>query len=130
MLDSLALQRILINGTVLSLVLGVIVLGSLMYKARLWLQDYPKPIRDMVPPLSATEKRERAVVALVLIGVLLSAIILETLQLRINQAGAISFGTAYLHIFLMLAIFNLFDAVVLDLFIITLITPKFVRRST
>jgi hypothetical protein len=115
----------LINGTVLSLVLGVIVLGSLMYNARLWLQDYPKPIRDRVPPLSATEKRQRAVLAVVTIGVLFGGIILETLTLRNSQAGRVTFGVAYLHVFLMLAIFNIFDALVLDLFILTLLKPKF-----
>jgi hypothetical protein len=126
MLDQLALQRVLINGTVLSLVLGVLILASLKYNARLWLQDYPKPIRDKVPPLSAAEKRERAVLALVFIGVLIGGAILAALQLRTYPAGTISFGAAYLQIFLMLAIFNLFDAVVLDLFIITLLKPRFV----
>jgi hypothetical protein len=123
-LDSLALQRILINGTVLSLVLGVIVLGSLKYNARLWLQDYPKPIRDKVPPLSAIEKRDRAVVSVAVIGILFGGVILATLQLRTGQA--LSFGEAYLSIFLMLAMFNLFDAIVLDLIILTLLKPKFV----
>jgi len=126
MLDSLALQRILINGSVLSLVVGVIILGSLMYNARLWLQDYPKPIRDKVPPLSPAEKRDRAIVAVLFMSVMFGGVILETLYLRTGQAGAISFGAAYLHIFLMLAILNLFDALVLDLFIITLLKPRFV----
>src|SRR5215831_14375076 len=118
MLDSSVLQRSLIEGTILSVVLGVIVLGSLMYNARLWLQDYPKPIRDKVPPLSTTEKRQRAVLATAIMIILFGGILLATLQLRADQAGTITFGTAYLHIFLILMLFNLFDAVVLDLFII------------
>jgi uncharacterized membrane protein len=126
MLDSVALQQILISGTLLSLLLGIIVLGSLKYNARLWLQDYPKAIRDKVPPLSVVEKRERAVLAVVVIGILFGGVILETLHLRTYPAGVISFGTAYLHIFLILAMFNLFDALVLDLFIITLLKPRFV----
>lgn len=126
MLDSLALQPVLLNGLILSLVLGAIVLGSLRYNARLWLQDYPKPIRDKVPPLSPAERRDRVVVAVLLLSVLFGGIILETLQLRTNPAGAISLGAAYLSIFLMLLIFNLFDALVLDLFILTLLKPRFV----
>ena len=126
MLDSHSLQRILLNGTILSLALGAIVLGSLIYNARLWLQDYPQPIRDMVPPLSPIEKRDRGIVVVLFLGVLLGGLILETLHLRTDPAGAISFGAAYLDIFLMLAIFNLFDALVLDLFIITLLKPRFV----
>src|ERR1041385_3731811 len=126
MLDSFALQRVLINGTVLSLVMGVLVLGSLIYNARLWLQDYPKPIRDKVPPLSATEKRQRVVVAVVFMSILFGGVLFTALQLRASQAEQISFGTAYLYIFLMLLIFNLFGALVLDLFIITLLKPRFV----
>jgi hypothetical protein len=126
MLDSLSLLRTLQNSILLSLALGMIILGSLMYNARLWLQDYPKPIRDKVPPLSRAEKRDRIIVAVLVMGLLFGGVILEVLQLRTAQPGAISFGVAYLHIFLMLAIFNLFDALVLDLFIITLLKPRFV----
>jgi hypothetical protein len=126
MLDSLILQRVLVNGFLLSLALGIIVLASLAYNARLWLQDYPKAIRDKVPPLSTAEKRGRVVVGGLLVGGLLGGVCLQALQLRSAQAGAINFGAAYLYIFLMLAIFNLFDALVLDLFIITLLKPKFV----
>jgi hypothetical protein len=125
MLDSLDLQRILINGTVFSLTLGFLVMASLKYNARLWLQDYPKAIRDMVPPLTALEKRQRVVVAVAVIGTMFGGIILTVMQLRSQSNGALSFGVAYLNIFLMLAMFNLFDALVLDLFILTLFKPKF-----
>ena len=36
----------------------------------------------------------------------------------------LSFGAAYLHMFLLLAIFNLFDALVLDLIVLTWLKPK------
>ncbi len=123
MFDSISLGRSLIDGTLLSAVLGVIVLGSLMINARLWLQDYPKPIQEKVPPLSPAEKRGRVVVAVLLIGTLLGGLLLEALGMR---GQAVSFGAAYLHIFVMLLIFNLVDALVIDLFIITLLKPKFV----
>jgi hypothetical protein len=123
---ALLIQRSLFNGMILSLVLGVIVLGSMKYNARLWLHDYPKPIRDKVPPLSPAEKRDRVVVVVLLLGVLFGGIILTILQLRNYPVGVLTFATAYLSIFLMLAVFNLFDALVLDLLIITLLTPRFV----
>ena len=126
MLDAIAIQRVLINGTILSLVLGVMVMGSLRYNARLWLQDYPKPIRDRVPPLSTTERRQRAILAVVFIGVLFGGVALTTLQLRTASAGALSFGAAYVQIFLLLLLFNLFDAIVLDLFLIAILKPRFV----
>jgi len=124
-MDSLILPITLLYGLIFSLTLGAIVLGSLRYNARLWLQDYPKPIRDKVPPLSPSEKRERLVVAVLLLGVLFGGLALETIWLRGIPDG-ISFGAAYLNIFLFLAIFNLFDALVLDLLILTWLTPRFV----
>src|SRR5438045_7575313 len=63
--------------------------------------------------------------SVLVMGVLFGGILLTTLQLR-NATGPISFGAAYLDIFLMLLIFNLFDAVVLDWLIITVCKPRFV----
>ena len=125
MTDLLFLERALLDGILLSLLLGILVLGSLVYNARLWLQDYPKPIRDKVPPLSPTEKRERVVMAVLFIGILLGGLLLATLRIRASQGGALTFGAAYLQIFLILFVFNLFDALVLDLFVLTLLKPRF-----
>lgn len=126
-MDDLALQRTVLNGIVLSLVLGNITLAALMYNARLFLQDFPKAIQEKVPPLSPGEKRDRMVLTILFMGVLLGSLILETAQLRLmdaGQAGKLSFGAAYLHVFLLLAIFNLYDALVLDLGILTWLKPK------
>ena len=125
MLDSLILPSTLLYGLIFSLTLGAIILGSLRYNPRLWLQDYPKPIRDKVPPLSTSEKRDRTVLIVLVFGVLIGGLVLETLLLRGIPAG-FSYGAAYLNIFFFLAIFNLFDALVLDLLILTWLTPRFV----
>jgi hypothetical protein len=45
--------------------------------------------------------------------------------LRSAYDGAVPFLTAYLHFFGVLSIFNLFDAVVLDLLVLTFMKPKF-----
>jgi hypothetical protein len=124
-MESGSFERVLIDGTILSLLLGAVILGSLRYNPRLWLQDYPKAIREKVPALSASERRDRGVVSILVIGILLGGVLLEALHLRTYQWGMSQFGIAYLHVFLMLAIFNVFDALVLDLFILTLLRPKF-----
>jgi hypothetical protein len=125
MLDSLDVQRILFNGTLFSLTLGVIIIGSLIYNPRLWLQDYPKPIRDKVPPLSSSEKRDRAIVGILFLGTMVGGLILISLQLRTSYGSALPFGTAYLHSFLIMSMFNLFDALVIDL-PIAVLKPRFV----
>jgi hypothetical protein len=127
MLDLLVLKQTLLNSVILSLLLGNIVLASLMYNARLYLQDYPKPIRERVPPLSPAETRDRTVLVVLFMGVLLGGLILETMQLRLSKAdpaAALTFGEAYLNVFIFLAVFNLFDALVLDLIVLTLLKPK------
>jgi hypothetical protein len=127
MMNTLALQHTLLNGIILSLVLGNITLAALMYNARLFLHDYPKLIQEMVSPLTSVEKRERTVLTVLFMGTLLGGLTLETAQLRLlnaGQAGVLSFGAAYLHVFLLLATFNLYDALVLDLGILTWLKPK------
>jgi hypothetical protein len=106
--------------------LGIIILGSLRYNARLWLQDYPKAIREKVPPLSASEKRARTVLSILVLGILFGGVLLEALRMRTFQFETNRFGTVYLLIFFMFAIFNLFDAVILDLLVLTWLRPKFV----
>jgi hypothetical protein len=123
---SFQLQQVLLISTLICLVLGGIILGSLKYNPRLWLQDYPKPIRDTVPPLSTQEKRERIVVATLVMGVLFGGVLIEALLLRASLGEQLTFGLAYLHIFILFFIFNLFDALVLDLIVLTWFTPKFV----
>jgi hypothetical protein len=50
---------------------------------------------------------------------------LSTASLRADNGGSLSFAIAYLHIFLVLNLFNLFDAVVIDLLILTFAKPRF-----
>src|SRR5262245_54995338 len=126
MLDALPIKQLLSDGTVLSLTTGLIVVGSLMYNARLWLQDYPKPIRDRVPPLNDAEKRDRRIVAILIVMILIRVLLFTALQLKADHSGPLSFGAAYLSIFLVLMTFNLFDAVVIDFLLIMVLRPKFV----
>jgi hypothetical protein len=117
-------QTALANGSIFSVALGLVILGSLAFNARLWLNDYPKPIRERVAPLSTAEKRDRGIVSMLFLGVLVGGLLFVVAQLRTIEG--ISFGAAYLHLFVILAMFNLFDAVVIDLLVITLLKPKFV----
>jgi hypothetical protein len=124
-MESLSLTRILIDGALLSALLSILILASLYYNPRLWLQDYPAEIRARVLPLSRREKRERAFVALLFVAVIIGALIFSVAQLRATHGGSVPFVTAYLHIFGVLSIFNLFDAIVLDLILLTGFKPKF-----
>lgn len=121
----LSISRVLVDGTLLSLALGAIIIASLVYNPRLWLQDYPENLRRQVPPLSPAEKRARWLVTIPFLLLFLIGTALSTASLRADNGGSLPFAIAYLHIFLVLNLFNLFDAVVIDLLILTFAKPRF-----
>jgi hypothetical protein len=124
-MNTLSLQRILVDGTLLSLTMGILILGSLRYNPRLWLQDYPKEMRAKVPPLTPQEKRQQWLLVIPFFLIMIGLPLGSTYLLRMQNGGTIPFLTAYLNTALVLNIFNLFDAVVLDILIFTLMKPKF-----
>jgi hypothetical protein len=120
-----ALQHIVTDGALLSLVLGVLVMGSLMYNPRLWLQDYPKAVQVKVPPMSKQEKRQQRLMMVPFLLLMFGAPYLSVTLVKAANGGALTFPIAYLTVWGMLQFFNLFDAVVLDYLILTLMKPKF-----
>jgi hypothetical protein len=122
---TLSLERILIDGALLSLGMSIIIFGSLYLNPRLWLQDYPPEIRAVVPPLTPHEKRAQRLLMLPFMLVMLGIPLYSTYLLRVANGGTISFLSAYLNIAAILNIFNLFDALVIDFLILTLMKPKF-----
>lgn len=124
-MELLSLQRILIDGGLLSLSLGILIVGSLILNARLWLQDYPKEVRDKVPPLSTQEKRAQKLMMLPVMALMIGVPLYSTYLLRVENGGTLPFITAYLNAFLVLHMFNLFDAVVLDVLLLSVMKPQF-----
>jgi hypothetical protein len=121
----LSISRILMDGTLLSLALSIIIIGSLIYNPRIWLQDYPESVRKLVPPLTDAEKRTQHILMIPFLLLFLVGPALSTAALRAEQGGVLPFAVAYLNTFLVLNIFNLFDAVVIDLLILTVGKPRF-----
>jgi hypothetical protein len=120
-----SLQHILIWGGLFSVAIGILIMGSLYYNPRLWLQDYPAEIKAKVPPLTREEKRAQYVMIVPFLLLMLGGPLYATLLLREANGGTISFLSAYLNVFFILQFFNLFDAVVLDLVILTFMQPTF-----
>jgi hypothetical protein len=121
----LSLERILIDSAILSLLIGVIILGSLIYNPRLWLQDYPAEVKTKVPPNTPQEKRQQRLLIIPFLLVMLGGPIYSTYLLRLEYGGTIPFLIAYASTFFVTNILNLFDAVVIDLLILTLMKPRF-----
>ena len=120
-----ALRHIVIDGGILSLVIGALVMGSLWYNPRLWLQDYPKAVKEKVPPQTKQEKQQQRLIAAPFLLLMLGGPLVSILMVKAANGGAITFSIAYLTAWGMLQFFNLFDAVVLDYLILTVMKPKF-----
>jgi len=117
--------RILIDGLLLSLGLSVIIFGSLYANPRLWLQDFPKEIRAKLPPNTPEEKRIQRLLMIPFLALIVGVMFYSVMQLKAENGGSISFLTAFVNAFLVMNVFNLFDAVIIDYLILTVMKPKF-----
>lgn len=122
---TLSLPQILVDGLILSLVISVVILGSLYANARLWLQDYPPEMRAKVPPLTRREKTAQYVVVVLFLAAAIAALYYSSSRLLAANGGTVTFLTAFIHVALVLNIFNLWDAVVLDYLLLARMKPHF-----
>jgi hypothetical protein len=124
---SLSVGRIVADGALYSAVLGVAILGSLAWNPRLWIHELPKAVQETLPPLNSIEKRQRALVSLAFIAAALGIPLWLGVRFEAQYGGAAPFADLYVYMLGVLLLFNLFDAVVLDLLVITILRPGFVR---
>lgn len=124
-MESTYFTQLLLYGGLLCLLMSIMIFGSLYYNPRLWLQDYPQAIKDRVAPNTPAEKRLQMVL---MVPFLLSFIGIPFLAMQQLEAAGytVDFLTAFIGVALILNLFNLFDAVVIDLLILTLMEPKFI----
>ena len=120
-----AVSHGLMDGIALSAALGLVIVVSLYFNARLWLHDYPQPMQARVPPLTPRERQLRMVLGLVFFGVLVGGLALGVNALERALGGTISFLYAFIYCLLVLNLFNLFDAVVLDYLLLARMKPAF-----
>jgi hypothetical protein len=75
--------------------------------------------------MSARTKRQRIVVAFVIGGVSLGIVVASFASMRADGAGAIPFAHAFVHLVVMLSVFNVIDLLLLDWPLVA-IAPRFV----
>lgn len=103
-----------LEAAVVTIVLFVvIVLTSLAYNPRLWIQDFPEEMQAEMTPLSPGERLERVLVAGLLVGVVIGIPLLSVLRLKSMQGG-ITFRQGFVHIWLIVMAVNLVDLVLVD----------------
>ncbi|MBD8497351.1 nitroreductase [Paenibacillus arenosi] len=117
----LDISSILFEGILLSVIFSAIVLLSLYYNPRLWLQDFPKDIQQMTLPKTKREKQQ-TIFLTILIFILFLAPFFTSLYVDNEQ---IALWPVFFHFFFIFNIVSLVDLVILDWLIICFFTPSF-----
>lgn len=117
-------MRVLVDSLVYATLISVAILVSLYWNPRIWINDFPEVIRKAIPPLSAVEKRDRLIFVALLFPLIFALPLWMLERIEIENGEALAFLPSYLYLAALLFMFNLFDAVVIDLLIITLWQPK------
>lgn len=115
-----ALSAALVHGALLCAWMTFIVLGSLRHDPRIWRDDAPKPVQELLGPMSPETRRRRA-----WWGVLM-AVGLVGLAAHLMIAGVPNTATIperLLAAYVMFELFNLYDAIVLDIGVLLLWAP-------
>lgn len=107
-------QVMVLEAAVVTSVLFVsIVLASLAYNPRVWIQDFPEEMQAAMDPLSRRERLGRAVVAVLLVAVVVGIPLVSILSERASR-GDLSLREAVLHVWIVFMTVNLVDLVVVD----------------
>jgi hypothetical protein len=111
-------------GLLLSVGLSLLIFASLHINAEMWLQDYPPDVRAKFGPMSATAKRQRAWLAVPFFLYLLGVLTFSILRLA-PLLGALTYTAVFVHTFVVLFTFNLFDLLIVDWLILLTWRPQF-----
>lgn len=104
------LSQLLAHGLILSIMFSVFVISTLVWKPRLWLQDFPADIQALIPPKTQIEKRQTLWLGAAFVVILFGGL----------GAAAVDYGSdhgifgMFIHVYLVWQIVNLIDLIVID----------------
>ena len=120
----LSIKRVLVDGTILSVLLSIVICGSLYVDPLMWISDYPPDIQAAVGavevPLSQT------VIIGICFGVVIGVVLCSNAKLRQRNDGKLPFLAAFINGALILFFFAVWDLLVLDWLMFVTIQPDFV----
>lgn len=123
-MDGLLISDILLHGLILSIGISLIILGGTAVNPRMMLNEYPPEIQARVPPITTAEKRGQILVMVCFLGFMLLVLIYSNAQV-VARSGEASFVPLFVNTYLVFEIFNLFDLIVLDYWVLLVLKPKF-----
>ncbi len=116
----------LYEATIYSSALIVIMLVSQILHARLWLKEYPEPIRAAAAPMSGREKLAKRLLDMPLVVIKAGYPVFSSFVNRAALGQSYTLLVGFAHLLVLFSVFILIDLLVLDGLIFCLITPRFV----
>jgi hypothetical protein len=120
-----SIRRVLVDGTILSILLSVLVYGSLYVDPLMWVGDYPPDIQAAVGTVDVP--LDQAIIVVVLgLGIIIGIVFRSNAKLQRQNDGKLSFLTAFINSALIFLFFAAWDLLVLDWLIFVTIQPDFI----
>lgn len=115
----------LIWGLILSAYMTTAIFALARIDLAMWLNDYPPDIRERYGPMSPESRRRGLLLGVPAMAIGLAVAVGGTLRASAGAAGPLGFGGLFLHLFVVLSVFNAIDLVVLDWLVFVRIRPRF-----
>ena len=113
----------LVIGALLGIVITIMIVISFMINKEMWLKNYPPDVKARWGPISGKAKRQRLGFAILFLGVLTGAMVYDVTRLEVVLGTPPSFLSIFASIVVMLVLFNLVDAVIIDWLILLVLWP-------
>jgi len=124
----MSLSYMLVHGLLYAMIgTGYLFLIILTLSPRVWgYQDYSDAIKEKVPPQTRKERTLAGIIGVPWLVFMFGFPLVSTYLLKAQLGGEISFGMAFLNVFVLACFLTFGDLVILDWLIISKITPRFV----
>jgi hypothetical protein len=110
-------------GMLLGAVVTVMTVVSFLINKEMWLEDYPPDVKARWGPISGKARRQHFLFAISFFGVLIGALVYDVIRLEQVPETPPSFLAIFASIVIVLALFNLVDAVIIDWLILQVLWP-------
>jgi hypothetical protein len=121
----LSIRQVLVDGTITSVLLTIVIYGSIYVNPLLWISDYPPDIQAAVDSVEIPVGQKLVVVVLSLC-IVAGVTLWSNAKLRRQNDGELPFLVAFIHSALLLFFFAVWDLLILDWLIFVTIQPNFI----
>lgn len=119
-------NRLLKDGTFLSVSLATVIGLTLRINPEIWVHDYPPDIKEKFGPKSEKARRQTWLAAIPFFFLLIGVVVRSNLALKRDNDGRLPIKIAFLNAYGLFVYFWLFDLVILDWLLFVTLKPSFV----